>query len=62
MIGPPKASTVTYPNTAIAIALGVLLLNEPITVGMALGFPMVLLGSYLATSRSNGREISTGEK
>jgi len=62
MIGPPKASTVTYPNTAIAIALGVLLLNEPITVGMALGFPMVLLGSYLATSRRNGREISTGEK
>ena len=51
LIGAPKASTVTYPNTAIAIALGVILLNEPVTLGMALGFPLVLLGSYLATSR-----------
>jgi len=62
MIGPPKASTVTYPNTAIAIALGVILLNEPITVGMVLGFPLVLLGSYLATSRNGRANISTGEK
>jgi drug/metabolite transporter (DMT)-like permease len=61
MIGPPKASTVTYPNTAIAIALGVILLNEPITIGMALGFPLVLVGSYLAASRNNRSEISTGE-
>ena len=51
LIGAPKASTVTYPNTAIAIALGVILLNEPVTIGMVVGFPMVLLGSYLATSR-----------
>ena len=51
LIGAPKASTVTYPNTAIAIALGVILLREPVTIGMLVGFPMVLLGSYLATSR-----------
>jgi len=51
LIGAPKASTVTYPNTAIAIALGVILLREPVTIGMVVGFPMVLLGSYLATSR-----------
>lgn len=51
LIGAPKASTVTYPNTAIAIALGVIILNEPVTIGMVLGFPLVLLGSYLATSR-----------
>lgn len=62
MIGPPKASTVTYPNTAIAIALGVILLNEPITVGMLLGFPLVLLGSYLAASRTTRGKISTSEK
>lgn len=60
MIGAPKASTVTYPNTAIAIALGVILLNEPVTLGMAVGFPMVLLGSYLATSRS-GRTGAMGK-
>jgi len=53
LIGAPRASTVTYPNTAIAIALGVILLSEPVTIGMVVGFPMVLLGSYLATSRRN---------
>lgn len=62
MIGAPRASTVTYPNTAIAIALGVLLLHEPVTLGMALGFPLVLLGSYLATSRNAQERISAGEK
>lgn len=63
LIGPPKASTVTYPNTAIAIALGVILLNEPLTIGMVVGFPMVLLGSYLATSRKmRSSTISTGGK
>lgn len=63
LIGPPKASTVTYPNTAIAIALGVILLNEPLTIGMVVGFPMVLLGSYLATSRKPlANKISTGGK
>ena len=63
LIGPPKASTVTYPNTAIAIALGVILLNEPLTIGMVVGFPMVLLGSYLATSRkTRSSTISTGGK
>lgn len=56
MIGAPRASTVTYPNTAIAIALGVLLLHEPLTLGMALGFPLVLVGSYLATWR-NGEMV-----
>lgn len=63
LIGAPKASTVTYPNTAIAIALGVILLNEPLTIGMVVGFPLVLLGSYLATSRRNrAATFSTGEK
>jgi drug/metabolite transporter (DMT)-like permease len=63
LIGAPKASTVTYPNTAIAIALGVVILNEPVTIGLVLGFPLVLLGSYLTTSRSSaGITLSTSEK
>lgn len=63
LIGAPKASTVTYPNTAIAIALGVIILKEPVTAGMLVGFPMVLVGSYLATSRSKGTfNLSTSVK
>lgn len=47
-IGPARASLVTYLNTAFAVLLGSLILSEPFTVGMAVGLPMVLIGSYFA--------------
>ena len=31
--------------------LGALVLNEPLTIGMAIGFPLVIAGSYLGTMR-----------
>jgi drug/metabolite transporter (DMT)-like permease len=48
-IGPTRATVITYVNPAIAIALGVALLGEHVTRGMAVGFPLVLAGSVLAT-------------
>jgi drug/metabolite transporter (DMT)-like permease len=48
-VGPTRATVITYVNPAVAIALGVLVLNERFTTGMAIGFPLVLLGSVLAT-------------
>jgi drug/metabolite transporter (DMT)-like permease len=48
-IGPSRAVVITYVNPAIAIALGVALLGEHVTRGMAVGFPLVLAGSVLAT-------------
>ena len=50
-IGPARSSLVTYLNTAIAVFLGVVLLNEKFTIGMALGLPLVLAGSYLASRK-----------
>ena len=50
--GPARATVITYINPAVAIILGVLILNEPLTVGMAVGFPLVILGSVLATARA----------
>lgn len=47
--GPVRAVVITYINPAVAIILGVLVLSEQITAGMAVGFPLVILGSYLAT-------------
>jgi drug/metabolite transporter (DMT)-like permease len=44
---------VTYFNTAIAVVLGVIGLNERLTVGIVLGFPLVLVGCVFATSSSN---------
>jgi drug/metabolite transporter (DMT)-like permease len=48
-VGPTRATVITYVNPAVAIALGVLVLDERFTIGMAVGFPLVLLGSLLAT-------------
>jgi len=49
--GPARATVITYINPAVAITLGVLLLDEPFTAGMAIGFPLVIIGSVLATAR-----------
>jgi drug/metabolite transporter (DMT)-like permease len=47
--GSNRSVVVVYSNTAIAVVLGVVGLHEPFTVGIALGFPLIVLGSYLAT-------------
>jgi drug/metabolite transporter (DMT)-like permease len=49
-IGPARATVITYVNPAIAVVLGLLLLNEQFTVGMGIGFPLILIGSVLAAS------------
>jgi drug/metabolite transporter (DMT)-like permease len=48
-IGPVRATVITYVNPAVAAVLGVLVLQETFTVGMAIGFALVILGSTLAT-------------
>jgi drug/metabolite transporter (DMT)-like permease len=50
-IGSTRATLITYPNTLIAILLGVIFLNEPITTGMLIGIPLVIVGSFFATRR-----------
>jgi drug/metabolite transporter (DMT)-like permease len=48
-IGPVRATVITYINPAVAAILGVLVLDETFTAGMAIGFVLVILGSTLAT-------------
>ena len=50
-IGVARGSLTTYVNTAVAVVLGILILDEPITLGIIVGLPMVLLGSFLASRR-----------
>jgi len=50
-VGPARATVITYVNPAVAIALGALVLHEPLTIGMAIGFPLVIAGSILGTMR-----------
>jgi drug/metabolite transporter (DMT)-like permease len=54
-VGPTRATVITYVNPAVAILLGVAVLGESFTVAMAVGFPLVILGSILATRRATGR-------
>jgi drug/metabolite transporter (DMT)-like permease len=50
--GPARATVIAYVNPVVAVLLGVLFLHEPFTVGMAVGFVMVIGGSILATARA----------
>ena len=52
IIGVARASLVTYLNTAFAVVLGVIILSEPLTIGIILGLPLVLIGSYYASRKS----------
>ena len=52
-IGPARSSLVTYLNTAFAVVLGVVLLREPLTLGIMVGLPLVLIGSYFASRKSS---------
>jgi drug/metabolite transporter (DMT)-like permease len=51
-IGAARGALVTYLNTAFAVVLGVIILGEPLTLGIVLGLPLVLLGSYFASKKS----------
>ena len=47
-IGPARAELIVFVNVAVAVLLGVLILQEPFTIGMMFGFPLIIFGSYLA--------------
>ncbi|MGB2940720.1 MAG: DMT family transporter [Candidatus Dormiibacterota bacterium] len=50
-IGPVRATVITYVNPAVALLLGVVLLAEPLTMGAAAGFVLILAGSALTARR-----------
>ncbi len=50
-VGPTRVTLITYLNPAVALTLGVALLGEPLTIGLLVGFPLVLAGSALAARR-----------
>ena len=51
-IGTARGSLVTYLNTAFAVLLGVIILGEKFTLGIAIGLPLVLIGSYFASRKT----------
>lgn len=49
-VGPARAPLFTYVNPVVAILLGVVLLGEKLTVGLLIGFPLVIVGCWLAAT------------
>ncbi len=49
-VGPVRAPLFTYVNPIVAIALGAVVLAEPVTPGLILGFPLVLAGCWFAAT------------
>jgi drug/metabolite transporter (DMT)-like permease len=57
-VGPARAPLFTYVNPVVAIILGAIVLGEQITPGLLIGFPLVILGCWLAAT---GGTIRTRE-
>ena len=60
-VGPQRALVITFVNPAVAVLAGVLLLDEPFTLGLAVGLPLVLAGCVLATRRNASRPAAVAE-
>jgi drug/metabolite transporter (DMT)-like permease len=48
-VGPSRSTVITYVNPAVALLLGVLVLDEAFTAATAVGFALILAGSVLST-------------
>jgi drug/metabolite transporter (DMT)-like permease len=59
-VGPARATVITYVNPAIAVALGVIVLNEHLTAVIGIAFVLILGGSILATRPGSARKARTG--
>ena len=53
--GPARASLITYVAPLVAVALGVVVLDESVGIGAAVGLVLILAGSWLATGGRVGR-------
>ena len=60
-VGPARSTVITYVNPAVAVLLGVVVLDEAFTAATAVGFVLILLGSVLATSRTAGPAVEAAE-
>lgn len=55
-VGPVRAPLFTYVNPVVAIVLGAIILGEEITLGLIIGFPLVVFGCWLAATGGTLRE------
>jgi drug/metabolite transporter (DMT)-like permease len=61
-VGVSRAMVITYVNPAVAVVAGVLVLSEPFTMLTFVAFGLILMGSLLATSRTEVAQQSKPER
>ncbi|MFS0895364.1 DMT family transporter [Microbacterium sp. 179-I 3D3 NHS] len=49
-VGPVRAPLFTYVNPVVAIVLGAIVLAEPLTPGLLIGFPLIIAGCWFAAT------------
>lgn len=59
--GAGSASLVSYTSPAVAVLLGLLVANEPLTPYTVIGFGMILTGSWLSTRRRAAKPVGPQE-
>ncbi len=59
-VGAMRATVITYVNPAVAVLLGVTVLGEHLGPGTAIGFVLILTGSFLATRPLRGGPVTEG--
>lgn len=60
-VGPARATVITYLNPAVAVALGVVVLGEPLTPVIVTAFALILAGSVLATRAHPALPLESAE-
>ena len=49
-VGASRGTVITYINPAVSVLLGVLVLREPLTLGIVAGFLLIIAGSWFSTT------------
>lgn len=57
-VGPVRAPLFTYVNPVVAIVLGAIVLAEPLTPGLLIGFPLIIAGCWFAATGGRLRPVS----
>ncbi|MBR3190421.1 DMT family transporter [Bosea sp. (in: a-proteobacteria)] len=59
-VGASRATVIAYLNPAVAVLLGVVVLDEPFSLALLVGFALIVAGSYFATARKSVEARSDG--
>jgi len=56
-IGPTRATYLAFTNPMVAVLVGIIFAHEPLTLGIACSFPLIITGTYLSISASSRQRV-----